>query len=202
MADFERAARRLDGAADQIPFALSQAMNDGLQAARDQIVERTWPGAVTVRNTRFMAVAMRREFASKRKLRVSLFDNIGRGNLLLHEDGGSRRPRGAMIAVPSSDLKARRTGKGVPKGMRPGALGAAGFRKGNAIYTRTGTYQRGSKGSPGHDGRGLKLMYALTPTASIKADVPFEPDFDRAMTSAVWGSFGPRFLAAITGRRR
>lgn len=200
--DFERAAERMQAAQEQIPFALSQAMNDGLAAAREQIVERTWPAHMTVRNQRFLGVALRREFASKRKLRVSLFDNIGRGNLLLHEQGGTRRPRGASIAVPTDRLKGKRTGKGVPKGLRPGALGATAFKKGDALYRRVGTYQKGSPGEPGTDNRRLELLYVLKPSTQIKAEVPFEADFDRAMITEVWRSFRPRLMTAMAGRRK
>ena len=203
--DFERTAKAMQATVDQIPFALARSMNDALAASREQIVERTWPSRMTVRNSRFMGVAMRREFASKRRLSVSLFDTLGRGNLTLHEDGGSRRPRGASIAVPSSTLLAKRSGKGVPKGLRPGALPNA-FRKGDVLYQRTGKYQKagkvkrdGTRRAP-VDGRGLKLMYVLAPSAPIKAEVPFHADFDRVMTQEVWRSFAPRLQAAMAGR--
>ncbi len=53
MRDFERAARNFDAILDQVPFALAQAMNDGVEFAREEIINRTWPASVKVRNPRF-----------------------------------------------------------------------------------------------------------------------------------------------------
>ncbi len=104
-----------------------------------------------------------------------MYDRLGRGSLALHDHGGTKKPRGKAIAVPSAELQARRSGKGVPKGLRPRNLPATGpsgsFVKGDVLYQRVGAGKS----------RGLKLMYVLKPAAPIRADVPFHSDFDRIM---------------------
>lgn len=195
---FERAALWAGALVDQVPFGLAKAMNDGVTAARDELVTRTWPSHVKVRNQRFMAVALRREFANKRKLEVAIFDRIGRASLTLHDKGGLRRPRGSSIAVPSSALQTRRTGRGVPKGLRPSALPNS-VRKGDVIYQRTGGAGKGAKGGAK---RGLKLMYVLKPSVEVRADVPFGRDFEAAMRRGVARSFPIHLRAAMATRRR
>ena len=192
--DFQRVAKNLDAYADQIPFALAQAMNDGLKAAREEIIQKTWPEHVQVRNSRFMSVALRREFANKRTLRVALYDNLGRGNLLLHETGGSRKPLGTAMAVPNkANLQPRRRAGGVPKGLRPKALPNS-FKKQGKFGTEV-IYQRTKKGP-------LKLMYSLERSTPVKAEVPFHADFERVMRLEVARAFGPRLKAAMASRRK
>ena len=170
--DFQRIARDLRALENQIPFALAQALNASAEVARKEVIETTWPEHVEARNRTFMRAALttKGERATKRNLRVVVYDRLGRASLSLHEKGGTKRPRGATLAVPSGDLQARRTGKGVPKGLRPRAIPNS-FKKGDGIYQRVGTGK----------GRGLKLMYVLKTSAPIKADVPFHADFNRAM---------------------
>jgi len=191
--EFERAARRVDAYADQVPFALAQALNDAAEIARKEIIDKTWPEHMRVRNARFMAAALtsKGERATKRRLQVAVYDKLGRASLTLHEQGGTKSPRGSAIAVPSAELQGRRSGKGVPKGLRPAAL-ANSFRRGDAVFQRTG------KGKS----KGLKLMYVLKPSTSIPARVPFHADFERVMRREVHRSFGPRLAAAMTTRRK
>lgn len=175
--DFQRYARAMDGLASQIPFALAQALNASAEIVRKDLAERVWPEHVAARNRSFMRAALSTKGtrATKRNLRVVIFDRLGRGNLLLHDRGGTKRPRGKAIAVPSEALQARRSGKGVPKGMRPRNLPATGpsaaFVKGDVLYQRVGAGKS----------RGLKLMYVLKPSAPIRADVPFHAAFTTAM---------------------
>ncbi len=56
--DFERAARRMNAIADQVPFALAGSLNDAVEIARKEIIARTWPQAVSVRNPRFLGAAL------------------------------------------------------------------------------------------------------------------------------------------------
>ena len=175
--DFQRYARVMDGLANQIPFALAQALNASAEIARKDLVETVWPEHVDARNKSFLKAALSTKGtrATKRHLRVVIFDRLGRGSLLLHDGGGTKRPRGKAIAVPSAALQARRSGKGVPKGQRPRNLPATGpsgaFVKGDVLYQRVGTGKS----------RGLKLMYVLKPSAPIRADVPFHAAFNTTM---------------------
>ena len=158
MRAFHRYARAMDGIASQIPFALAQALNASAEVARRGLIERTWPEHVQARNRSFLIHPRR-----------------GRGNLLLHARGGTTRPRGKALAVPSAALQARRTAKGVPKGRRPRNLPATGpsgaFVKGDVLFQRVGAGKS----------RGLKLMYVLKPAAPVRADVPFQADFATTM---------------------
>ena len=177
MRAFHRYARAMDGMASQIPFALAQALNASAEVARRGLIERTWPEHVHARNRSFLKAALTTKGtrATKRNLRVVVYDRLGRGNLLLHERGGTKRPRGKALAVPSAALQARRTAKGVPKGLRPRNLPATGpsgaFVKGDVLFQRVGAGQS----------RGLKLMYVLKPAAPVRADVPFQADFATTM---------------------
>lgn len=191
---FERKARELDASIDQVPFALAQAMNQAVKNAREVLVQDTWPRHVQQRNKNFIRAALRvQEWANKRSLRVVLGENPalqGRGNLALHAKGGSKRPRGSSIAVPSQELQARRSAKGVPKGMRPANLPNS-FKKGDVLYQRVGPKRRK-----------LKLVYTLKPSTKIKADVPFEADFQAAFLADARASFPAALARAMKSRRR
>ena len=175
--DFQRYARRMDGLASQIPFAMAQALNASAEIVRGNDLPHAWAENISARDPNFIKAALstRGTRATKRNIRVVIFDRIGRGNLLLHDRGGTRKPRGKAIAVPSAALQGRRSGKGVPKGLRPRNLPATGpsgaFVKGDVLYQRVG------KGKS----RGLKLMYVLKPSVPIRADVPFHAAFATAM---------------------
>ena len=209
--DFERAARNFNAILDQVPFALASAMNEGVEFARDELIERTWPQSVAVRNPRFLDAALttRGNRATKTHLRVAIDDRLGRASLPLHAEGGDKRPKGSKLAVPSAAIAGRRGTAGVPKGLRPRAIPNS-FVKGNAIYQRVGAYQKaGSRGAKragaekgrGYDGRGLKLVYGLAPSVHIRSDVPFDSAFERAMWLGVSRAFGPALNRAMATRR-
>lgn len=185
--DFERAARSLNAFSNQVPFALARALNDSAELARSDLPQ-TWAEHITVRNPRFLKAALSTKGtrATKARLSVEIYDRLGRANLFLHDQGGSRKPRGAAIAVPSKALQAARTSKGVPKGLRPRAIPNS-FVKGDVLYQRTG------KGK----NRGLKLMYVLRPQTRISPDVPFHREFDRIMRREVPRQFGVRLEQAM-----
>lgn len=192
MEAFERVARRMGAVADQVPFALSQAMNDAVKGSLLELVQETWPTHVDARNKGFLKFAFgRAKFSTKRNLRVELNDDKaqGRGNLAKHAEGGTRTAKNGNLAVPATVLKGKRRTKGIPKAFRPKNLPNS-FRKGDVIYQRTG------KG-----GKNLKLMYVLRPSVTIKADVPFEQDFRRTMREGTLRAFGPRIRAAMLTRR-
>ncbi len=191
--DFQRAAANLGAFADQIPFALSKTLNEAAAVTRKELIGDTWPKHVQVRNRAFLGAALRREFATKKSLRIAIAETgpaAGKGNLALHSEGGARRARRANLAIPSDKLKSRRTGKGVPKGMRPSVLPNS-FRKGDVIYQRVGPKKRN-----------LKLVYVLRPSVNIPAAVPFESDFARVMRREVGAAFGANMRAAMATRRK
>jgi len=195
MSGFEQTASNIGALQDQIPFALSQSLNDGLFAARDHLITNTWPTHVTVRDSNFLRNALRVERASKTNL-AGAVTNEGtragnRAHLKLHETGGTKRPNKTKIAIPDRKVLARRSGRGVPKSLRPGTAPNT-FRRGDAIYQVTGRKKN----------RKLKLLYTLKASAPIKGDVPFHRDFDTVMRREVARAFPDRIKAAMASRRR
>lgn len=195
MSDFERAASRAGALQDQIPFALSQSLNDGLFAARDHLITHTWPAHVSVRDPNFMRNALRVERASKGNLSGAVTSQGtragNRGHLVMHEKGGVKRPSKSKIAIPDRKVLARRSGRGIPKSLRPGTAPNT-FRKGDVIYQVTG----------GKKNRKLKLLYTLKPQAPIKGVVPFHADFDTVVRREVTRAFPNRIKAAMASRRK
>ena len=122
--DFERAAKKLGAASDQIPYALARSLNDAAEIARKEIIEETWPNSIQSQNKSFMraALTITGNRATKKNLRVAIVDKLGRGNLIQHADGGTALPKGRKLAVPSDVLKPKRTGKGMPARLKPRAL--------------------------------------------------------------------------------
>ena len=160
--DIKRATRRLtDIEKRQIPFATAGAINDTLFDVRKQIVGVTGPRSFDLRNRRFLGVAMRMEFASKRTLKGAVFDRLGRASLALHARGGTKRPRGQHIAIPSRELEGKRTiGGAIRKALRPRqVLSKAGRRQAFRVTFRSGqeaiVRRKGKKPSP------LQVLYLL-----------------------------------------
>lgn len=210
--DFERAAADLDAAADQIPFALANAMTSAAFRTKEALVEETWPKAVTVRNPRFLAASLRVKKAVKKDLSVAVYDGLGHASLVALGQGGTKTARGNLAIPDSTNLGARRTSKGVPKGLRPrsapNTFKAPGKKGGEVIYQRVGAYKKGSKvrkdgtrRRAAVDGRGLRLLYVLKPTATIKPTVPFERDFEHVMTAEVRRLFPITMAKAMKTRR-
>ena len=184
--DFQRVARQMQAFEEQIPFALARALNEAAEVARRELISTTWAQHITVRNPNFLKAALTTKGAraTKRNLRVEIYDKLGRGNLSLHDQGGTRRGQGAL-AVPTSALASRRGSKGIPKGMRPKTLPKSFAKPGKSgdmlIFQRTGSYKKAGKRALAQDNRHLKLAYVLKPSTPIRADVPFHADFNRVM---------------------
>lgn len=187
LSEFDRMARQVNGAIDQVPFALTTALNEAAKVTRQHEAEVVWPGHVTVRNRNFMKAALSTEFASKRSLRVSIYDRLGRAHLKLHDKGGTKRARG-KLAIPTAEVK--RNSRGVSARQRPSALPNS-FRQGDSIYQRYGSKK----------GKRIRRMYSLVSSAGIKADVPFSSEFARVMAAQVRNRFAPAMLKAMRTRR-
>jgi hypothetical protein len=188
MGDFERAARSMGAAMDQIPFALSQSLNDAARVARTEIVDKVWPQSVEVKNRRFMGWMMRTDFASKRNLKVRLYNREPREFLPRQAEGGTKIPhRSTQIAIPASFVKQRRGSGGIPERFKP-RNAAKSFRKGNAIFQRISNDK-------------LRLLYTLKGQARVQKRFPAHETWDRVMRTEVMNAFGPRMLAAMRTRR-
>lgn len=188
MSQFQRAAKEMGGNIDQVPFALSKALNEAAKVTREHLITETWPKSVTVRNRGFMRASLWTEFSDKRNLRVSIYDKLDHGNLKQHAEGGSRIPRGGRLAIPSVNV--RRGSSGPVQSQRPRNLRRS-VVKGNRIFQAVG---RGKSSK-------LQLMYKLASSAMIKKDVPFHEDFAAVMRREAMRTFPDYMRAAMRTRR-
>lgn len=188
--DFKRAALDMGAALDQVPFALSGALNNAVESARSDLIGNTWPKHVTVRKANFLNAALTTggERATKNRLRVVLYDRLGRGSLKLHAEGGTKRPLRSKLAIPTAAVS--RGASGVVSSQRPGNLSRKVVKK-NLIFQASG---RGKSSK-------LTLMYKLARVAQIKNDVPFYEDFNATMAARVRAEF-PRVMARAMATRK
>lgn len=186
---FEEKVRQMGAAMDQLPFALSRALNDAADETYNALIETTWTQAVKVRNPNFLRWALRTKFSTKYDLTVAIYDNTPdqRGHLALHAEGGLKVGRG-RIAVPTGNVT--KTGSGVARDQRPSALSRK-VVKGNLIFQATGRGKR----------QKLKLMYVLAKQARQPKDVPFWDDFSKDMTDSAKRHFSQRVMEAMRTRR-
>lgn len=190
VAAFERKAREMAAARDQLPFALSLALNEAARETRTDLVQTTWPGHVRERNPNFIRRALRTRFATKRSLRVEIYDDLGRASLEKHADGGEKQPRGSNFAIPAPGVA--RGAHGVPKGSRPAAVIAKTPKRALRITPRGIFVGQGGQ---------LKLKFALKPSTRQPKDVPFREDFRRSMTSRMVRAFPAAIARAMRTRR-
>ena len=125
--DVSAVAKALDAfGKNQMPFAMSQALNDAAFAVRKDTIERVWPSSITQRNPAFikaMLMPIRGDNrATKRRLR-SIVQNhpTGKRNkdyLQRLAVGGIKRPNGRSLAIPAEDMPIRARG-GVTARNRP-----------------------------------------------------------------------------------
>lgn len=189
--DMIAAAHRVNGAVDQIPYVLSNLLNDGAFKTRQVLVESTWPTHVQVRNQRFISAALQVDKANKHNLEVAVYDRLGHGHLMAHAEGGMKQVSGPHIAIPNQNV-IRITGHGVSQPNRPKALIARTPKralriKNNMIFI-------------GKHGR-LELQYLLRASAKIKKSVPFNEDFKYVMNENVRTGFADAMKKAMATRR-
>lgn len=184
---FEDEARRMNAAADQMPFALSRALNDAANETYESLIENTWTKAVKVRNPNFLRWSLKTKFSTKHDLCVEIYDQKDRGHLALHADGGVKVGN-KQLAIPTSNVQ--RGERGVVANQRPSVL-TRKVVKGNLIFQATGN-GKGTK---------LKLMYVLARQANQPKDVPFREDFADMMQRSAEEHFSERMMEAMRTRR-
>jgi hypothetical protein len=190
MVDLERQARKLDGAIDQVPYALSLALNKAGTNTRQVLVQDTWPRHVTQRNAGFIGRALRTEFATKQNLRVEIYDDLNRGHLKLHAEGGTKIAKRQLAIPPQGSVT--RTSSGVRKSQKPAAIIASTPNRALRITARGIFFGEGGR---------LHLKYGLTMSAAQPADVPFEQAFESTMRDEVRTSFPAAMAKAMSTRR-
>lgn len=193
---FERKARQIGAAIDQVPFAIANSMTSAAFRTREALLNNTWPQHVEVRNRNALRQALRIEKATKRNLTVAV---VGSGpsaqrlNLKAHAEAGTKRPsRGRDLAIAPTGTVTRGA-RGVPIGERPKQI-VANTPKRALRITNRGIFV-------GQAGR-LHLRYAFTPAARIRADVPFHEDFARVMRAEMQRQFPIAMAKAMKSRRR
>lgn len=187
--DFERAARNMKAARDQLPFAISLALNKAAAATETRLAKDTWAKNTANRNKGFFKAAMGIEMATKGQLRVSLYDQLGRAKIALHAHGGTAQAKG-KFAIPTKAVK--RGAHGIADRLKPRNLDPKKkVVKDGLIFTRVG---RGKAEK-------LKLLFKLQPSVKIKADVPLERDFARFMREEMRREFPLAVKRAMRTRR-
>ena len=211
----------MNALASQMPFALALALNDGAAVAMKTALPQTWAEHITVRNPNFLKAALSTTGtrASKTNLRVVIYDRFGRGNLKLHDTGGSARAKTGSLAIPVSEVSSRRGAKGIPKGLQPRNLPNSFVTDGrrpnahlkqNAVYQREGAYRgkgtvksgRGKRRKEAADFRTVRLKYVLKTSNPVRPDVPLTQEFQRVMRREVKKAFGIRMRQAMATARR
>lgn len=191
LSEFERKAKQLHAAIDQVPFALALAMTEAATITKQALVEE-WPKHVHERNRNFIGAALRVKPATKRDLSVEIYDRLGRAHLELHADGGSIEARGNFAIPVESNVK--RGAHGVPKRKRPRSLSNAFVAdlhgKGPALWVRWGA-----------KGRKLRLMYVFRRATPVPKDMPFRETFSAIMRKELRESFPAALARAMKTRR-
>lgn len=213
--EVSRALRRIWR--DQIPFALSKAINEtALDFQKRQ--RRHQRRVFTLRRPRFFkrAVKIRRgDFARKNDpvaiVRIEPPGGQDRADILTKfEEGGFKLPRGTRIAVP---VDVKRTGTGiVSPSMRPSRLGFEFHGRGPKAEVfkgekRTFMLRRpGGRGAVfrrmGRRGSGrLRHLFSFTPRARIRGVLDFRLNAERTVRDRFAPNFRESFRRAIETAR-
>ena len=179
----------------QVPFALSKALNDTAFEIRTEIVQRTYPRAFTVRNSRFISAVLRVATASKANLIASVFDQLGRDYLERHTQGGVKTPRGSNLAIPT-DQVTRNAGGSVRAAQQPrNVLGKRGAFK---LQSNGNTYIAQRQGKARYP---LRVLYLLEPRATIAKTFAFYEDARRVVTERLADAWSKAWARAIKTAR-
>ena len=176
----------------QMPFATKQAINSTAFSVRRNTVDRVAPSAFDQRNKRFVNASLRVDLATKQVLKASVFDKLQRGNLEEHARGGTKTPRGRHVAVPSRELKKKRSGRGVPKSLRP----RTALQKKNTFVT-TIKGQKVIARRKTKKNRPIEVLYILEPIVRIPKRFPFYKQADLVVRSEIGPAFSKEFEKAM-----
>lgn len=166
---FAKMADRIGVARQQLPFALSRALNESAFATRQELIT-DWPKHVTAKNPSFVGWALGVRKATKTNLSIEINDERAGGRTLLKglADGGQHTGQG-RLAVPVANQ--RRGARGIVPSQRPRNLKHA-FRKGDAVYEVVGKGKR----------KRLRLAYVLKSSVVVPRRVPLRQTFKEVMT--------------------
>jgi len=191
LGDVERLMRQVESAVDQVPFVMSQLLDDGAFKARQVIVSDTWPDHVHMRNASFITAALRVEKSTKRNLRVEIYDVLNRAHLKLHAEGGIKQGGAHRLALPLPG-SVHYTAHGIPASERPAGVIASTPKRALRL-TRRGIFV-------GAGGR-LHLRYSFKSSVTQPHDVPFYEDFEYVMRESMRTGFADAMRKAMATRR-
>jgi hypothetical protein len=180
-------ADKLGQAADQLPFALSQLLNDGAFKTRRVLIDVTWPRAVHVRNPGFLNWALHVDKSTKSNLEVSIVDTKNRAHLALHAKGGVKRAGRRNLAIPVGTWY-RQGPHGVSPQDRPRALIDRTPKRDVRVTDRGIFVAQGGR---------LHMRYSFKPSINQPADVPFYEDFREVMGETMRTGFYDTMRKAI-----
>lgn len=181
---------------DQVPYALSIALNDTAFAVRKQIVEVTFNRDFTVRNTTFPKLLWRvDEKANKKKLQSAVNQQTVGGKfhdyLERATTGGTKTPRGANIAVPISPASVRGAKGAVRKAEKPRNLKNSYIRNVNGSLI---LFER-------KRGKESVAKYVLQKSAKIQPIFRFYEDAETAAVDGFTDAFQRSMVKAIQSSR-
>lgn len=190
---------------NQMPFAMSQSLNDAAFAVRKDTIERGWPSDITMRNRTFMSAMLMpirgENRATKRKLKAIVQNHPSgprhRDYLQRLAVGGQKLPRGNNLAIPGRDMRLRVRG-GVTKANRPrNLLGRKNvfrvkLKSGQDAIVRRASKQRYP----------LQMLYILEPSGFVRKQFDFYDDANQTARRVMAKSFDKRFKAAKRSARR
>lgn len=194
LSDLERYAEQLPVMVkDQIPYAISLALNEAVFNARDAEINM-WPSYVEQRSANFPRVALHVVEATKDNLEAMLIDTLHRANLLQHADGGIEKPlQAARLAIPLSG-KVQMTAHGPRSDQKPINLKdsfVVDRGRGPVIYARTG---RGKY-------KKIGAMYVIRDQATIKKDIPLRETFADTVREDLMRNLAAAMVKACLTRR-
>lgn len=109
--DFERAAKKLDLAIDQLPFTISKAMNASTFGTRQSMIT-AWPRQVDAKNANFARASLRVVPSKNSDLTVEINDSGTGGRALMGalDQDGTKTARSDRLAIPHQTCSRVRLG--------------------------------------------------------------------------------------------
>jgi hypothetical protein len=193
----------------QIPYVTAVAINNTLFDVRKYIVNITYPKAFKVNNQRFAAINWRVD-----KIKVSGdggLSSFKRGDVntmsgMVYQktltggirewtenqaEGGTKTPRGSMIAIPTDPAARRNKGGSVKKRDKPRNITN---KRGHFIIKRGGKpllIAKRKKGQP------MEVIYNFVPSAQIKPTFRFYPDAYKVVDRVIGGHWSSAMTRVI-----
>lgn len=176
----------------QVPFAVSQTLNDVAFAARKEIVEKTYPKSFDIRNRQFPKTAFRVRKATKRKLEAALYDRTESDWLSRQVHGGIKKaPGGGRLAIPTKQVRRTARGRVTKSHMPSNLLSGKGFKVG------TGLKQTIVKKVSGRQ----VAFFHLRDRARIRKRFPFYKSVQKVAQAKYQGAMRKRLAHAIKTAR-